>query len=156
MINYIYIFINTFNLKFFQFFYKKCYNFFILLLRVLFENKRTNVLTSIVLIICYITLWNTLHSEMHFIEDELSWEEGIPSQRKYFHFNNSIYKWLLKNHSLHHFQKNKKGNFNIILPGFDIIFNTFYNYCYDNTEYCKNNKNDDKVCKDKNKIKNCL
>ena len=121
-----------------------------------FENKKNGFYISIIIAILYFALWNTIHPEMHLIEDEIPWIKGIPSQKKYFNFDNFIYKWLLKNHTLHHLQKNNKGNFNIILPGFDYIFNTYYEKCYDNTDYCLDNENDTRVCGNKEFIKQCL
>lgn len=121
-----------------------------------FHDKKNGFYVSIIIAILYLGLWNTIHPEMHVIQDELSWIEGIPSQKKYFNFDHFIYKWLLKNHTLHHLQKNNKGNFNIILPGFDYIFNTYYDKCYDNTDYCLDNKDETRVCGNKEFIKRCL
>ena len=121
-----------------------------------FENKKNGFYVSIILSLTYFMLWNTIHPEMHFIVEQISWKKGIPSQKKYFNFDHFIYKWLLKNHTLHHLQKNNKGNFNIILPGFDYIFNTYYDKCYDNTDYCLDNKNETRVCGNKEFIKRCL
>lgn len=121
-----------------------------------FVSKKNSFIVSVIIILIYFMLWNTIHPEMHFIVDKISWKKGIPSQKEYFNFDNCIYKWLLKNHTLHHLQKNNKRNFNIILPGFDIIFDTYNKTCYDNTDYCLDNENDTRVCGNKEFIKKCL
>ena len=63
---------------------------------------------------------------------------------------NVYFNWANKNHIYHHLQKgDRKGNYNIILPGADILFGT-YNTCIDNTEYCNKDdlsEYDKKLCK---------
>ena len=57
-----------------------------------------------------------------------------------------IYNWLWKNHALHHYQKEGKGNYNIIFPGADFLFRS-YNSKFDNTKFCEKNSNDEKTYK---------
>lgn len=46
-------------------------------------------------------------------------KQGVPNKSGLIS-RGCLYEWLLKNHTLHHLQKGEnKGNYNIILPGFD-------------------------------------
>ena len=69
---------------------------------------------------------------------------------------NPMYRWLWINHALNHMQKYEKGNYNIILPGFDYLADTYYSRCYNNNKYCKDNKQDRRVCKKSLFINRCL
>ena len=64
-------------------------------------------------------------------------------------------KLLWVNHAIHHLQKGEKGNFNIILPGADFIFNTYKGKCYDNSNYCKDS-NDERICGNDKKKRMCF
>ena len=65
--------------------------------------------------------------------------------------NNYIYNKLKNYHLLHHFNKgNNKCNFNIILPGADMLFNT-YKGCVDNSDFC----NDNSIEKSTNDLELC-
>ena len=60
-----------------------------------------------------------------------------------------LYDWMWRNHALHHMQKgNTKGNYNIIVPGFDFLMGTHTDRVYDNAVYCKDA--DDKRCLERN------
>ena len=47
--------------------------------------------------------------------------------------------WMMLNHAQHHAVKGpSKGNYNIILPGFDYLMGTHNKPpCFDNTEFCE-------------------
>lgn len=138
---------NTLPAMFLQF-------FSVLSLFNLFESVKINIIVSLIVAFSYGLIWNTIHPIMHKYEMNVKWNNGIPNIKN-IEPNNFIYKWLLKHHALHHYQKDNKGNFNILIPGFDFIIGTHYSNCYDNTEYCKRT-NDSKVCKNKDLIKKCI
>lgn len=48
-----------------------------------------------------------------------------------------IYRFLWKYHAIHHLRKGSKYNYNIVLPGFDLLMGTFHAFYYDNNAYCK-------------------
>ena len=86
--------------------------------------------------------WDFLHYSFHQISELDKFK------------NNNLFLWLFKNHSYHHLVKGEtKGNYNIIFPGGDYLFNT-YNNCIDNKEYCKSpHPSHIKFCEDeKNKV----
>ena len=58
-------------------------------------------------------------------------------EAEFFEMTNNFYlKWMYKNHTIHHLQKGKKkGNFNIIFPGSDVIMGDYRTFV-DNSEYC--------------------
>jgi len=86
-----------------------------------------NFILFIVISFTYYFLWNILHPSYHNYMDNK--EQYINSWVE----NNSIYKFLLKYHLLHHLNKgDTKYNFNIIIPGADYLFGT-YKGCVDNT-----------------------
>jgi hypothetical protein len=126
----------------------------LLLVFNLFDNVKNNILVALLSGIFYGVIWNTIHPMMHKFNIDITWKDGIPNLKN-VKLNNVFYKWLLKNHSLHHYQKDNKGNYNILLPGFDLLANTYYNRCYDNIEYCKKN-DDEKTCSNDKLLKRCL
>ena len=80
-----------------------------------------------IMVFVYNWSWNSLHTKYHFKDVSLK------NQIKYNIIpffkpdtNSKIYKFLYKYHTLHHLNKGKsKGNYNIICPLFDYIFNTY-------------------------------
>ena len=74
------------------------------------------------------SFWNTIHPDIHNIKYNLSWKEGIPGWSGYkIIFTGGLYDWFKRNHELHHLRKgNRKGNFNVTLPGADFIIGTMY------------------------------
>lgn len=103
------------------------------------------ILLSIISALLYGMLWNTFHAAFHNTAFSYDISVGFPS----FHLpdmfkQNYFVSWLWRNHAYHHLNKgDKKGNFNIILPGADHIMGT-YRDRIDNTEYCKNLKPEEK------------
>ena len=80
---------------------------------------------SLSLGVFYYFAWNILHTRFHRL---------YPSKRLE---KNTLFSFLLKNHSYHHLQKGlKKGNYNIIFIGGDHLLNT-YRTCIDNNKFCK-------------------
>jgi len=75
------------------------------------------------------SFWNTLHPDIHEVNLQLSWAEGVPGWdgwKRLFSFF-SCYDWMKHNHILHHLRKGeRKGNFNVTLPGADYLFGTLY------------------------------
>jgi len=56
--------------------------------------------------------------------------------------NSPIYKYLFTYHSLHHLNKGKsKGNYNIIFPLFDHIFQTYKSRVDNRLHFAENNPN---------------
>jgi len=81
------------------------------------------------------SFWNTIHPDIHFITEKLSWSEGIPGSdiwKSIFESipmdgNKNAYDWLKDNHIMHHIRKGpKKGNYNVTLPGADWLFGKLY------------------------------
>ena len=105
----------------------------------------------------YSFLWNNFHSLLHG-ENEIiiPGTEGVTNRyQKYVTpmVPGVWFRWMMLNHAQHHAVKGKsKGNYNIILPGFDMIMGT-YNLppCFDNTKFCENS--DLKSC---DKTKGCF
>lgn len=121
----------------------------------IFKEYKYNLLLGLVFALIYAILWNTMHPAMHDFKPNIKWNEGIPKVES-LNIKNPMYRWLWINHALHHMQKYEKGNFNIILPGFDYLANTYYSRCYNNKKYCKDNKNDKRVCRKRLFINRCL
>lgn len=116
--------------------------------KILYKNYMIYVF-SLSLIYCF--LWNNLHVDMHGVKDSIDFKNGVPNSRGALS-KGPLYNYLWKYHAIHHFQKgNAKGNFNIVLPGFDFLFGTFNHNCYNNTEYCKTHS--DTRCQ---VLKNCV
>lgn len=128
--------------------------FIILLLMIIFygiwhlipEFKKIISIKNLLLIVfismfIYIWSWNSLHTKYH------SRKVSLKNQQKYNLIpffnpdtNSRIYKYLFSYHTLHHLNKGKyKGNYNILCPLFDNIFNT-YKSKVDNTLYFLENK----------------
>lgn len=97
---------------------------------------------SLAMTVVYCFLWNNIHMDMHRMEHRIGWETGVPNT-PHLLSSGAMYKWLWKYHANHHLQKGgDKGNFNIVLPGFDHLMGTYRGFCFDNTEYCKDSKDD--------------
>jgi len=95
----------------------------------------------------YCCIWNTIHPLFHNLDLKIKFKEGMSSFKVFKNKTNPIILWLYKNHTLHHLIKGKnKGNFNIVLPGADFIFNT-YNNKIDNKNFCKYKEKNKKGCK---------
>ena len=69
-------------------------------------------------------LWNRLHTDSHGLQETLSWDDGLPYVRA-VPCANRYARWLLTNHIGHH-AVGGKGNYNIVFPGPDHLFGTFY------------------------------
>lgn len=68
--------------------------------------------------------WDTIHPYLH-KESPLKCGTFFTITNEKI-INNFYYKWLMKNHKAHHLIKgDKKGNFNITLPGADFILGTY-------------------------------
>jgi len=109
--------------------------------------------TLIILMECF--LWNNIHNDMHDSNITISMKEGFPNHPGLLS-KGPIYRYLWKQHALHHLQKNNKGNFNIIFPGFDLLVGSYQSKMYDNLDYCKENPNNNRVCKNKLLIKKII
>lgn len=74
------------------------------------------------MLIMNILVWNTVHAYVHgFDPAEICSPPGVP--RSFFDENTFIVGWLIRNHRMHH--RNKNTNFNIVFPGADFIQGTF-------------------------------
>jgi len=87
-------------------------------------------------------LWNSLHAGMHGSELRVDASMGVPSMCGLS--TGPIYDALWTYHAVHHSQKGRKFNFNILFPGFDFIAGTYKHGCFDNTVYCAANGHDDR------------
>lgn len=93
--------------------------------------------------ILYSFLWNNFHALLHGADDVIiPGVEGVSNR-----YQNTVvnwvpkiwFNWMMLNHAQHHAVKGtSKGNYNIILPGFDYLMGT-YNMppCFDNTDFCQ-------------------
>lgn len=112
-----------------------------------FQLEVSPAITAAICVTCtlvYSFLWNNFHALLHGADDVfLSYRNGVPNT-----YQNTVvdwfpkmwFDWMMYNHAQHHAVKGKsKGNYNIILPGFDYIMQT-YNQppCFDNTTFCEN------------------
>ena len=100
------------------------------------------IYTTIILFssLFYYWCWGSIHSTYHNrkikVSDQISYNL-IP----YFtpDVNSSIYKYLFTYHSLHHLNKGEsKGNYNIICPLFDHIFQTYKSKVDNRLHFSKN------------------
>ena len=81
------------------------------------------------------SFWNMVHPDVHKKTSDITWREGVPGWNGWKYIFSSIYvsdkktlyDWFIENHKMHHLRKNeKKGNYNITLPGADWIMGTMY------------------------------
>lgn len=111
-------------------------------LKLNISHKATAAI-SVFSTITYSFLWNNFHALLHGADNIiLSPTKGVPNN-----FQNKIvrwvpktwFNWMMLNHAQHHAVKGRsKGNYNIILPGFDYVMGTYNRPpCFDNTEFCK-------------------
>ena len=104
--------------------------------------------TGAFLAVIFSLVWNSVHTRMHEYELRVTLVDGVPSIEGFPTGMGWLYDWMWRNHALHHMQKgSKKGNYNIIVPGFDFLMGTHTDRMYDNQEYCKHS--DDKRCMEK-------
>lgn len=69
-------------------------------------------------------LWQRLHSDSHFVK--LSYDDGLPTIWGVpLSYETGPAGWLMDNHVGHHAVK-AVGNFNIVLPGADHVFGTYW------------------------------
>jgi hypothetical protein len=107
-----------------------------------FTNIRISRLSIIIWVLFFAifqsSFWNTIHPDIHNTSLNLNWSEGIPGWNGWkilfsnIYINNnkrlSLYDWLKQNHKLHHLRKGeRKGNYNVTLPGADYIMGKMYN-----------------------------
>tara|TARA_Y100000389_G_C17468238_1_gene527715 strand:+ start:998 stop:1630 length:633 start_codon:yes stop_codon:yes gene_type:complete len=86
------------------------------------------IILSLFVGVIYKKLWDFLHFSFHQVTELEAYK------------SNPIYYWYFHNHAMHHLVKGeKKGNYNIIIPGGDYILG-YYNTSVNNKEFCKKNK----------------
>ena len=95
------------------------------MLNVPFKSKYSFycfIFSVILSIYTYVT-WNTIHPIIH-NEDPFKCGKLVITSPSIL--NSKLYTWLINNHKSHHSYKGeKKGNYNITLPGADFIFGTY-------------------------------
>lgn len=69
-------------------------------------------------------LWNTLHTDSHDLYPQLTWPDGLPYVPQ-VPTGNRYARWLLTNHIGHH-SANGVANYNIVFPGPDHLFGSFF------------------------------
>ena len=92
------------------------------------------VVSTAVFALYQASFWNTIHPDIHGIDKTLSWQDGVPGSDLWKHGfgaipwgETNVYDCLKKNHVMHHKRKlEKKGNYNVTLPGADWLFRTYY------------------------------
>lgn len=98
-----------------------------------------------VLTVVFSFVWNSVHARMHEHPLRVRYTDGVPSVEGIPQTLGPLYTWMWRNHALHHMQKGgHKGNYNIIVPGFDLLMGTHTAGAYDNREYCS--RTDDPRC----------
>lgn len=141
------------------------FSYYLALLAVINKLVGTNFKITTLLIIAlivaliYSMLWNSIHAAFHDTVFSYDITVGFPSfQLDPTIKHNFIMRWLWRNHVYHHLNKgDKKGNFNIIIPGGDHIMGT-YRDSIDNNDYCQNEGPTDaktkEICEHPPKIEN--
>ena len=106
-------------------------------------NPKVTAAIGLISTITYSFLWNNFHALLHGADDIIiPGTEGVSNKYQSTIVNwvpKVWFEWMMYNHAQHHAVKGRsKGNYNIILPGFDYVVGT-YNVppCFDNTEFCK-------------------
>lgn len=112
----------------------------------LFKVKYSPRVTGTIALLSTLTysfLWNNFHALLHGADQIiLPATVGVPNNYQNTVVNwipSAWFRWMMLNHAQHHAVKGRsKGNYNIILPGFDYIMGTYNTPpCFDNTEFCK-------------------
>jgi hypothetical protein len=84
----------------------------------------TVVGASVIMTLAHGLLWNRLHSDSHAVK--LAYADGLPTLWGLpLDYSRPTEKWLLDNHVGHH-DIQAVGNFNIVLPGADHVFGTYW------------------------------
>lgn len=113
---------------------------------------KTILIMSVVSTVGYSFLWNNFHSMLHGADNIfIPGKRGVPNwyQEDVINWIPSIwFEWMMLNHAQHHAVKGpSKGNYNIILPGFDYVMGTYNSPpCFDNTSFCKDDDSNLKAC----------
>lgn len=135
---------------FFQ--YKATVSFTIILFLILslqFKALKLNIghkttgAISLFSTVTYSFLWNNFHALLHGADEIiLPGTRGVSNK-----YQNTVlnwvprfwFEWMMLNHAQHHAVKGRsKGNYNIILPGFDYVMGTYNNPpCFDNSKFCE-------------------
>ena len=95
---------------------------------VFFQLSPWFVLSAAVVLVVYQSaMWNAMHPLLHGKSDRrLKWNEGIDFIDPHWLQNTGIYRWLWKNHVLHHLIPGvQQGNFNVTAPFADCLFGTY-------------------------------
>ena len=93
--------------------------------------------TGVVLTAVFSFVWNSVHARMHEHGLRVTLKDGVPSLDGVTRKMGPVYEWMWRNHALHHMQKGgAKGNYNIIVPGFDFLMGTHTDRLYNNAKYC--------------------
>lgn len=119
------------------------------------DTWKYSFVISFITTFVYMALWNSIHPDMHGVNLKLDIEKGPPRLLQ-MSPGGGLYKWLWKNHAIHHLQKGDKKNFNIVIPGMDHLLGTYQYLCYDNTEYCKENSDIVRICGEGKPQSKCL
>jgi hypothetical protein len=104
-------------------------------------SVNTSVISILSTLIIYVWSWNSIHTRYHNHKVNLIDQIKI-SLIPFFNpdTNSNLYKYYFRYHTLHHLNKGEsKGNYNIVLPLFDFIFNT-YTPIVDNRLHFSKNK----------------
>ena len=106
-------------------------------------TPKTTALITLASTLGYSFMWNNFHAALHGENNLiLPLSTGV-TNRYQKHVLNWIprcwFEWMMYNHAHHHSVKGpSKGNYNIILPGFDYVMGTYNEPpCFDNTEFCE-------------------
>jgi hypothetical protein len=106
-----------------------------------FKTFKGVFFTSFAVVLLYCWTWSSLHTKYHRKEISLK-NQVFYVAMPFFEpdTSSSLYKYLFKYHTLHHLNKGEsKGNYNVVCPFFDFIFNT-YKTRVDNRLYFSKNK----------------
>ena len=83
------------------------------------------VTASFISAILHSFLWNSLHLDMHEVKADL--RDGMPALKIDPSIASSFRQWVITNHTIHHECGGGK-NYNVVLPGPDIIQGTYLEY----------------------------
>lgn len=106
-------------------------------------SPKTTALITLASTLGYSFMWNNFHASLHGEHNLILPVSSGVTNRYQKHILNCIpaywFKWMMYNHAHHHSVKGvSKGNYNIILPGFDYIMGTYNKPpCFENTEFCE-------------------
>lgn len=100
----------------------------VVLISILCEASSLSIPTTSIVIDSFTSaflhslLWNSMHLEMHKVQADLP--DGMPALKLDPSLAASFQRWVISNHTIHH-DCGRGQNYNVVLPGPDIILGTY-------------------------------